>query len=176
MIVGAVLVFMLVGRTSDAPDEGRPTSDEADTTTIAADLAANATVEYVVDGDTLDAIIDGTEERVRLIGIDTPETKKPDTPIECFGPEATEFTEQLLPVGTPIRIERDTVGRDDYGRLLGYVYRADDGVFVNYEVLRQGFGTPLSIAPNTTFEQLFVDAARSAEADDVGIWAACSGS
>ena len=94
-------------------------------------------------------MIDGREERIRLIGIDTPETKRPDTDIECFGPEASAFTESLLPVGTPVRIERDTVNRDDYGRLLGYVYRADDGIFVNYELVRQGFAQPLSIEPNT---------------------------
>ena len=136
-------------------------------------VEANAIVEYVVDGDTIDAVIDGTEERVRLIGIDTPETKRPDTPVECFGPEATAFTESLLPVGTPIRIERDTVNRDDYGRLLGYVYRATDGVFVNYESIRQGFATPLTIEPNSTHAVLFVDAARAAESDDVGLWGTC---
>ncbi len=134
----------------------------------------NAVVEYVVDGDTIDAVIDGREERVRLIGIDTPETKRPNTPIECFGPEATTFVTDLLPVGTPIRIERDTVGRDDFGRLLGYVYRASDAVFVNYEILRQGFAQPLTIRPNVTHEELFVDAARAAEADDVGLWSACA--
>ena len=131
-------------------------------------------IDYVVDGDTVDAVIDGRTERIRLIGIDTPETKKPDTEIECFGPEATAFTESLLPVGTPVRIERDTVNRDDFGRLLGYVYRADDGIFVNYEIVRQGFAQPLSIEPNTTYATLFVDASRSAERDDVGLWSACA--
>lgn len=174
VILGAVLVFLLIGRTGDAPGTASSTTISPGTISPGT-VEPNATVEYVIDGDTIDAIIDGTEERIRLIGIDTPETKKPNTPIECYGPEATTFTEQLLPVGTPIRIERDTVGRDHYGRLLGYIYRANDGVFVNYEVIRQGFGTPLSIGPNTTFEELFVDAASAAEADDVGIWAACSG-
>jgi micrococcal nuclease len=138
-------------------------------------LEPNGIVEYIIDGDTIDVIIAGSEERVRLIGIDTPETKKPDTPVECFGPEATAFTEQLLPAGTPVYIERDVVNRDDYGRLLAYVYRADDGIFINYEVMRQGFGQPLSIPPNDTFAELFADAARSAEADNAGLWAACSG-
>ncbi len=149
---------------------------EATTTTVSATpgLEPNAVVDYVIDGDTIDVIIAGKEERIRLIGIDTPETKKPNSPIECFGPEATAFTESLLPVGTPVRIERDIVNRDDYGRLLGYVYRADDGIFVNYEVMRQGFGQPLSIGPNDLFAQLFTDAARAAEADDAGLWAACS--
>ena len=59
-----------------------------------------ATVTAVVDGDTIDVSIEGRDERVRLIGIDTPETKKPDAPIECFGPEASEFTTGLLPIGT----------------------------------------------------------------------------
>ena len=138
-------------------------------------VEANATTESVVDGDTVDVLIDGREERVRLIGIDTPETKKPNTDVECFGPEATRFTESLLPVGTPLRIERDTVNRDDFGRLLGYVYRAVDGIFVNYEIVRQGFAQPLAIEPNTTYSQLFVDASRAAERDDLGLWRACAG-
>ncbi len=147
------------------------------TTTMSAPdgLEANAVIDFVIDGDTVDVIINGSEERVRLIGIDTPETKKRDSPIECFGPEATAFTQQLLPVGTPVYIERDVVNRDDFGRLLGYVYRADDGIFVNYEIMRQGFAQTLSIPPNDTFAELFADAARAAEADNAGLWAACSG-
>ena len=152
--------------------------DATSTTTTApapGELEANAIIDDVIDGDTVDVIITGREERVRLIGIDTPETKKPNSPIECFGPEATAFTQELLPIGTPVYIERDVVNRDDFGRLLGYVYRADDGIFVNYEIMRQGFAQPLSIPPNDTFAELFADAARAAEADDAGLWAACSG-
>ena len=154
---------------------GNDDSGSAPVTTASApgSVEANAIVDFVVDGDTVDFVIDGREERVRLIGIDTPETKKRDWPIECFGPEATAFTEQLLPVGTPARIVRDVVNRDDFGRLLGYVYRADDGIFVNYEIMRQGFAQPLSIPPNDTFAQLFADAARAAEGDNVGLWATC---
>ena len=136
---------------------------------------ANPFVVDVVDGDTVVIDFGGREEAVRLIGIDTPETKRPDTDIQCYGPEATAFTESLLPVGTPVRIERDTVNRDDFGRLLGYVYRADDGIFVNYELVRQGFAQPLSIEPNTTYRDLFVGAARAAEEADVGLWRACGG-
>ncbi|MEM1335939.1 MAG: thermonuclease family protein [Actinomycetota bacterium] len=142
-------------------------------------VVANATVTYVVDGDTVDLAIDTddgvVEERVRLIGIDTPETKRPDTPVECFGPEATAFVEQLLPVGTDVRVERDVVGRDDFGRLLGYLYLADDGTFVNEMIVRRGFATPLSIEPNTTFARVMVEAARAAESEDLGLWARCGG-
>ena len=169
---GSIVAITLVAAGCDAIGGSSPT-----TTISPGTVEPNATVEFVIDGDTIDAIIDGpggpTEERVRLIGIDTPETKKPDEPVECFGPEATAFVERLLPVGTPIRIERDVVSRDDFGRILGYIFRADDGIFVNYEVIRQGYGTPLSIEPNTTYRELMVDAATAAEADDVGLWAAC---
>ncbi|HEX4982963.1 MAG TPA: thermonuclease family protein [Ilumatobacteraceae bacterium] len=136
---------------------------------------ANAVVEAVVDGDTIDVRIDGDEERVRLIGIDTPETKKPDTPVECFGPEATAFTQSLLAPGTPVRLERDVVGRDDYGRLLAYLYRASDGILVNYEIVRQGFARPLTIPPNDSYAEQFVQAARAAERDDAGLWSNCRG-
>jgi micrococcal nuclease len=139
-----------------------------------------ATVEHVVDGDTIDVEIAGRTERVRLIGIDTPETKKPNTPIECFGPEASEFTASLLPEGVEVRIERDIVGRDDYGRLLGYVHLIDATAtdeahtFVNLEIVEQGYARPLTIEPNSTFSRDFAAAARRAERSDLGLWGACS--
>ena len=136
-------------------------------------LAPNAVVTAVVDGDTIDVEIRGRDERVRLIGIDTPETLRPGTPVECFGPQASTFTAELLPAGTPVRLERDIVGRDDYGRLLAYVYRAEDGIFVNYEIVRHGYARPLAFEPNVTFADVFVAAAHDAESDDVGLWSAC---
>ena len=149
------------------------------TTAQARPVEANATVEHVVDGDTIDVIIDGVEERVRLIGIDTPEVAhdasgdRPAQAGECFGRQAQEFATSLLTVGTQVRIERDVVARDDYGRLLGYVYRASDGIFVNYEMVRQGYAQPLTIPPNVVHSELMVDAARRAEAGDAGLWSSC---
>ena len=140
---------------------------------------ANATVAHIVDGDTIDVVVDGREERARLTGIDTPEiaheafADRPANDAECFADEATAFITSLIPAGSPIRLERDVVGRDDYGRLLAYVYRASDGVFVNYELVRQGYARPLSIAPNTTHSELMVQAARDAERADAGLWSAC---
>ena len=141
----------------------------------ASGLRANATVEYVVDGDTVDMIIDGVEERVRLIGIDTPETKKENTPVECFGPEATAFTQSLLPEGTQVYLERDVEARDVYGRLLGYAYLVETGVFVNLEIVRQGYAQPLTIPPNVAHSTEFVGAARDAERTNAGLWGICSG-
>ena len=132
-----------------------------------------ATVTHVVDGDTIDVRIAGRTERVRLIGIDTPETKKPNTPIQCYGPEASAHTTEMLPIGTSVRLERDVVGRDDYGRLLGYVFRLDDGLFVNLDLVEHGYAQPLTIPPNTAFAGAFAEAAGAAERGDVGLWAAC---
>jgi micrococcal nuclease len=131
----------------------------------------------IFDGDTIDVEIGGRTERIRLIGVDTPETRRPDTPIQCFGPEATAFVSALLPIGTTVRIERDVVGRDDYGRLLGYVHRIHaDGAetFVNLELVARGFAQPLSIEPNSSFAAAFAAAARDAERNDLGLWSACS--
>ena len=138
-------------------------------------FAANATVVRIVDGDTIDVKVGGHRERVRLIGIDTPETKKPNTPVQCFGPEATKFTTSLLPTGALLHLERDVVARDDYGRLLVYIYLASDGTFVNLKIIRQGYARPLTIPPNVAHTGQFVEAARAAAADNIGLWARCSG-
>jgi micrococcal nuclease len=169
----ALVVGLVVGL---AACGGSSTAQERQPAPRSTTVEANAAVELVVDGDTIDVLVDGSVERVRLTGIDTPERERRDTgaPAECFAVEATNFTEALLPVGTPVRLERDIVGRDDYGRVLAYVYRAEDGIFVNYEIVRQGYAQPLTIPPNVTFAELMVDAARDAEADDVGLWSACS--
>jgi micrococcal nuclease len=139
-------------------------------------VEANATVERVVDGDTIVVDVDGGgEERIRLIGVDTPESVKPDSPVECFGAEASTFTASLLPEGTRVRLERDVEARDDYGRLLAYVYRAEDAMFVNLELVEQGYAQPLTIPPNVAHAEQFVAASRRAEAADRGLWSACGG-
>lgn len=135
----------------------------------------NGKIVRVIDGDTVDVRFDRGEERVRLIGIDTPESVKPDSPVECYGKEAAAFTASLLPAGTTVRVERDVEARDDYGRLLAYVVRASDGLFVNLEIVREGYAQPLTIPPNIAHSSEFVEAARVAEASDRGLWSACQG-
>lgn len=149
--------------------------DALDDPDVVTSPVGTGVVRWVVDGDTVDITIDGTEERVRLLGIDTPETKVPDTPAECFGPEAAARTAQLLPVGTRVRLERDIVGRDDYGRLLAYVYRLDDETFINESLVREGFARLLFIRPNFAYQDQMVDAARAAEQEGLGLWGACAG-
>ena len=164
--VGLVTIGALLSACTPAP------SRTAATTTPGS-LPANATVVHIDDGDTIDAEIGGRRTRVRLIGIDTPETKKPNTPVQCYGPEATAETTALLPLGTAVRLERDVEARDPYDRLLAYVYRADDGLFVNLELARLGFARQLSIAPNDAHAPVFAAAVDAAVAGRVGLWAAC---
>jgi micrococcal nuclease len=131
------------------------------------------TVLKVIDGDTVDIDIKGNTERVRLIGVNTPETKHPTKPIECFGPEASAYLTQLLPKGTHVRIERDIEARDRYGRMLLYLYRISDNLFINLDLVSHGYGTPMSIEPNTFHRNDFVHAAALAETTNVGLWKAC---
>jgi micrococcal nuclease len=136
--------------------------------------AGVAVVARVIDGDTIDVAIRGRDETVRLLGIDTPEVHVDDGVPECFGPEAAAHTATLLPAGTEVRLERDVVGRDHYGRLLAHVYRLADGLLVNAELLRRGYARPLTIAPNRALAQRYVAATITAEAEGLGLWSACS--
>jgi micrococcal nuclease len=133
----------------------------------------SATVKRVVDGDTIEIAIGGKTERVRLIGVDTPETKHPTKGVECYGPEASAYTEQLLPTGTALRVERDIEARDKYGRLLLYVYIADSNVFVNLDLVMNGYARPMVFEPNTAHKADFAQAATQAELRNVGLWQAC---
>jgi micrococcal nuclease len=150
-------------------------ADQSATTTVATALAVNATMISVVDGDTIDVSIGGHRERVRLIGIDTPETKKPNTPVQCYGPEATKFTKSLLPKDVSLHLERDVVARDDFDRMLAYVYTAGDGQFVNLTIVRQGYARPLTIKPNAAHADEFVAAASAAQREHIGLWGTCTG-
>jgi micrococcal nuclease len=164
-LVLAVLVLAACGRT---PAEPKPTAAPASGNLPA---GVDALVKRVVDGDTLE--ISGGE-RVRLIGIDTPETKDPKRPVGCYGVEASRFTASLLPAGTPVRLVGDVEQRDKYDRLLAYVYRRSDGLFVNAELLRRGYAQLLTIPPNVAHTDEFVAIAARARGDSQGLWGACT--
>ncbi|WP_051223541.1 thermonuclease family protein [Conexibacter woesei] len=128
-----------------------------------------AQVRRVVDGDT---ILLTSGERVRLIGIDTPESVKPGTPVQCFAKRASAFTHTLLD-GARVRLVYGAERRDRYGRLLAYVYRARDRLFVNAELVRQGYARTLEIAPNTGHARQFAALASAARRAGKGLWSAC---
>jgi micrococcal nuclease len=157
---------LLVGCRSGSATDAAPTGNRG--------AAGSATVARIVDGDTLVARIAGVDEHVRLIGIDTPETKKPDTPVECFGPEASARLNELLPGGTELRLERDAEARDKYGRLLAYVYRDSDGLFINLTMAADGFASSLTIKPNDTHAHEIDAAVGEARRARRGLWGVCS--
>lgn len=137
-------------------------------------FASEPTVVDVIDGDTIDVRVGYERHRVRLLGIDTPETKDPRKPVECFGPEASRYTTSLLPEGTVVRLEFDLEQRDAFNRLLAYVWRASDGTFINRELVAQGYADILIIAPNTAhadeLRRAMVDAKQALR----GRWAKCA--
>ncbi len=135
----------------------------------------NAEVVRVVDGDTIVVEAGGIEENVRLIGIDTPETVKPGTPVECFGKQASDRTKELLPEGTAVLLERDVEARDRYDRLLAYIHRAEDGLFVNLALVEDGYAQPATYPPNVAHTDEFVAAGREAREQDRGLWGECGG-
>ena len=133
----------------------------------------DTTVERVVDGDTV--VVEGGH-RVRLIGVDTPETKDPRKPVQCFGREAAAYVSSLLRQGTGVRLVGDVEERDAYGRTLAYVYRLADGLFVNAELVRQGYAQVLTIPPNVAHADELLALARAAREQGRGLWTACPGS
>jgi micrococcal nuclease len=111
-----------------------------------------ATVLRTIDGDTIQVrTADGAVERVRYIAMDTPESVKPGTPVQCYAEAAS----------------------DRYGRLLAYVYREPDGLFVNAELVRRGYAVPLTIPPNVRFAGRIAALAREARRAGRGLWSAC---
>jgi micrococcal nuclease len=123
----------------------------------------------VVDGDT---ILLTSGERVRFIGVDTPESVKPGTPVQCYARRASAFTHRLLD-GAAVRLVYGAERRDRYGRLLAYVYRARDGLFVNAALVRDGYARTLEIAPNTAHAAEFAALASAAKHAGKGLWGAC---
>jgi micrococcal nuclease len=189
-VVAIVAVAALLTGCGDA-DDGQATSPTAveptGTSETVADGGASATtttvdaltrpdvgiVVRVLDGDTADIDIGGDVERVRFIGIDTPEPLGGFRDPECFGDEASAFTAALLPEGTLVRLERDVEGRDPFDRLLAYVFRFDDDLFVNLTLAEQGYADTLRIEPNTAYSSLFSGAVADARDLGLGLWGAC---
>ena len=166
--VGGLLILAVVGCTS-GPSSHSGTSPVSDGSLT----GAAATILEVVDGDTIVVEIANRTERVRLIGIDTPETTGGFLPAECYGEEATAFTRSLVPEGTEVRLTRDIEARDRYDRLLAYVHRAGDGLFVNLEIAANGYAEALVIEPNTTHADSFYATAANARDQGLGLWSEC---
>ncbi len=130
-----------------------------------------ARVDRVVDGDTIIVILAGQRQRLRYIGIDTPESVKPDTPVERMGREATAANEALVE-GRTVVLETDVSDTDRFGRLLRDVWVERDGVLVlvNLELVRMGFAHVTTFPPDVKYADRLLAALDQARASGVGLW------
>lgn len=144
---------------------------EADRTEDDGPRSLQALVTRVIDGDTVEVELDGSRDDVRYIGIDTPESVKPDAPVECFAPQAAAVNTRLVE-GKAVRLVFDAERRDVYGRLLAYVYLGRRQV--NAILVRRGLARTLTIAPNDRFASLLGRLERRAAIAGRGLWQACS--
>ena len=133
------------------------------------------TITRYIDGDTIAIDMNGTPETIRMVGVDTPETHKPNTPVQCYGPAAAAYTKNLIAnAGGKVRLESDpkSQNRDRYKRLLRYVYLTD-GRLVQLESVRNGYGFAYTSFPFTKSAE-FVAAQADAKASAKGLWANCT--
>ncbi len=159
------LVVVLAGfLTQQYPEQ---TGQVASSTT-----AGSFTVTEFLDGDTIAVNMNGTIERIRMIGVDTPETHDPRKAVECFGKVASEYTRQLIG-DKPVRLEADSLStnRDRYDRLLRYVYTADNKL-VQAEVIKNGYGFAYTSFPFEKSEE-FRAYESNAREQNLGLWSGC---
>ena len=169
---------------SNATAETTPTAQVASgsaspvpTTTPTTDTGlVAATVIEVVDGDTIRVSIDGRNYTVRLIGVDTPETRDPRQPVMCYGHEATAFTSEMIKrANNRVLLEKDVSETDQYGRILRYVWleHPDGRRMLNYELVAQGYAQVVTYPPDVRHADWFLQAQREAREQGRGLWGAC---
>jgi len=155
---------------------GTPPSFTGNSATSAAPSTAtgdlkSATVTRIVDGDTIEVLIDGQTYKVRYIGIDTPESVDPRRPLECLGKEAAERNHELVD-GETVGLERDVSETDDFGRLLRYVWLGVE--MVNATLVREGYAQAATYPPDIRYSDLFASLQSEARRTGRGLWgAAC---
>ena len=159
--IGSVLLLIAVALVVLRPWERDPAAGPAE---------AVVRVSRVIDGDTLEVRLGGRREDVRLIGVDTPETVKPNTPVQCFGERASHFTKRRLSERR-VRLVFGVERRDAYGRLLAYVYLRHR--FFNPILVRRGLARSLRIPPNDRFAPRFRRLELVAARAGRGLWGAC---
>ena len=177
-----VLVFVLLAVVVLSRCDAPGTDDEETDPRFAQGKELPARVTDVVDGDTIEVLLpDGQEEDVRYIGIDTPESVKPGSPVECGGPRASRVNERLVG-GKLVLLKFDAEERDRYGRLLAYVYlphgeggqgAASRDLLVNAELVERGLARTLEIEPNDSLAELFSALEAAAGRAGRGLWGNC---
>ena len=180
-LVWIFITSIIVNDASPTQSQEEVTTKQALTDTVPNTTTANSGVAYdvvkVVDGDTIDVSIDGKVERLRLIGINTPETVDPRKPVECFGVEASNKTKTQL-TGKKVFLENDTTQdeRDKYNRLLRYVF-LEDGTNFNLLMIKEGYAYEYTYSLPYKYQSEFKEAQIKASEEKNGLWGSvCNGS
>ena len=160
-LAATLALLALLGTTAGCASSGKPADSGSG--------SATGTVVSVTDGDTLRLIVDDTELRVRLIGIDTPEVY-PD--LECYGAEAEAALADLAAPGNTVGIVYDRDPRDQYDRELLYLFTVD-GRLINLELVARGYAKAVLFEPNDRYWNELRDAEQSAREAQRGLWAEC---
>lgn len=134
-----------------------------------AELTGFLRVTKVVDGDTF-WVDDGSEKglKIRLIGVNTPETVHPQKPVEYYGREASDYAKSVL-TGNKVKLKFDVSRVDRYGRTLAYVY-LKDGTFLNEDLIKKGYGQAMTVPPNVKYSKKFIELERKARKGNIGLW------
>ena len=182
-----ILLFFILFTTACAkqPSPGQTSPINSTTTTPANNPAPTSTVvtikasvTRVIDGDTVNVAINGKEETVRMIGVNTPETHHPEKPVEPYGPEAENYTRSQL-TGKTVYLEKDVQERDKYGRLLAYVWLEQPSSsseneirakMYNAKLLLGGYAQVMTVPPNVKYADLFVKLQVEARSAGKGLW------
>lgn len=176
---GAAAIIAVLILSLTLPDALRAPRNDPDPAP-SADAASTSTVwivTNVVDGDTIDVAASSEEVRVRLLGINTPESVDPRRPVECFSKEASAYAKELL-FGNTVRLETDPTqdDRDRYGRLLRHVF-LEDGTHVNLKLVAEGYAHEYTYERAGRYQEILRDAERTARVAQKGLWGpeTCSG-
>lgn len=167
----AVVLAISASSCSTAPTSTQTIQSIPPTSSPTIGGSENVTVQRVVDGDTFIALTGSSRFRVRLIGVDTPETVKPGAPIGCFGPEASAYAKKTL-TGKQVRLVYDVDRYDRYRRVLAYVYLGK--TFFNLDLVQRGYAVVDTVPPDVAHVRDFVAAQRAARASRAGLWLACA--
>ena len=184
-IVGVAVVFVVFLVSHNwpvAPQQNITPSTEQNDSTSAENaekpnfLQKTYPVTKVVDGDTIWVNIDGADTKIRFIGVNTPETVSTSSPVQCYGPESSNYTKSML-AGKYVALEADNTqgDKDKYGRLLRYVYIDDRNL--NLLLIKNGYGFEYTYSNPYKYQDLFMEAENDAKNNLRGLWSpsACNG-
>jgi micrococcal nuclease len=181
ILLGALVCLALAGCGMVVSSPPPPTSTFAQYLTSTGETfrptgqTETARVVRVIDGDTIVVRLGGHDQRLRYIGMNTPETVKPGSPVEWMGPEASRANAALV-AGQTVVLEKDLSETDQYGRLLRYVWLVDGErwTLVNLELVRQGYAQVETDPPDVRYADRFVAAQRAAREAGLGLWGAAA--